>query len=221
MRSLRLVSGLAALTLAGTLGLAACGSSQESTPASDATMADGQMADDEAMADDGEAAFTEYPIGEDQEISSGGTPQINVALVYFQPVDMEPAGSSGLAASESSFHIEADISALPSNTLGYPEGSFIPGLTVTYKIVDAATGEVANNGAAEGTFMQMNASDGPHYGANVALPQDGTYNIMIGVSSPEEAGWVLHVDPETGVTGSFWEATELTWKNWEYTVQEW
>ncbi|WP_167202559.1 iron transporter [Actinomyces respiraculi] len=220
MRSLTLVSSLAALTLAGTLGLAACGSSQDNAPASDSTMAEGQMADGEAM-DDGEAAFTEYPIGEDQEISSGGTPQINVALVYFQPVDMEPAGSSGLAASQSNFHIEADISALASNTLGYPEGSFIPGLTVTYKIVDAASGQVANNGAAEGTFMQMNASDGPHYGANIALPEDGTYNIIIGVSSPEEAGWVLHVDPETGVTGRFWEATELTWENWEYTVQEW
>lgn len=218
MRSHKLVYGLAAMTLVSTLGLAACGSSESPTTATagagDATAA----ADTEG---DGEAAFTEYPIGEDQEISSGGTPQINVALVYFQPVDMEPAGSAGLAASAANFHIEADISALGSNTLGYPEGSFIPGLTVTYKIVDSATGEVANNGAAEGTFMQMNAADGPHYGANVALPQDGTYNIIIGVSSPEEAGWVLHVDPETGVKGRFWEATELTWENWEYTVQEW
>ena len=79
MRSHKLVYGLAAMTLVGTLGLAACGSSETTTTAT--AGADGATAATDTEGD-GEAAFTEYPIGEDQEISSGGTPQINVALVY-------------------------------------------------------------------------------------------------------------------------------------------
>ena len=69
--------------------------------------------------------------------------------------------------------------------------------------------------------MQMNASDGPHYGANIKLDQAGQYTVTITIHSPEENGWVLHVDPETGVKGRFWtQPIELTW-DWKYTPQQW
>ena len=55
-----------------------------------------------------------------------------MAAVYFQPVDMEPAGSA-LSKEESDMHIEADISAL-ENDLGYGVGDFVPYLTIKYEI---------------------------------------------------------------------------------------
>ena len=69
--------------------------------------------------------------------------------------------------------------------------------------------------------MQMNASDGPHYGANIKLDQAGDYTVTLAIHSPEENGWVLHVDPETGVEGRFWtQPIELSW-DWKYTPQQW
>ena len=69
--------------------------------------------------------------------------------------------------------------------------------------------------------MTMNASDGPHYGANIALPNADTYTLEVTIHSPEENGYLLHVDSETGVTGRFWEEPiVVTWENWEYLPLE-
>ncbi|MDR0689204.1 MAG: iron transporter, partial [Spirochaetaceae bacterium] len=104
----------------------------------------------ESTVNPGEAAgFEEFPLGDDFELGP-----LNVAGVYFQPVDMIPA-SAGLPASQSDMHMEADISAA-ENDLGYGVGDFVPYLTVRYE-VSRSTGEKI-----EGTFMPMNASDGPH-----------------------------------------------------------
>jgi uncharacterized protein involved in high-affinity Fe2+ transport len=150
-----------------------------------------------------EAGFTEYPLGDDFVLGP-----LNVAGVYFQPVDMEPV-SAGLRASESDMHLEADISAA-ENDLGYGVGDFVPNLTVRYEIV-RSTGEKV-----EGTFMPMNASDGPHYGANVKLPGPGgagSYTVRFLIQNPEAQGYVLHVDKETGVPGRFWGAPLVAeWK---------
>ncbi|RAX22617.1 MULTISPECIES: iron transporter [unclassified Actinomyces] len=210
MRSLKLVSAAGALVLVGTLGLAACSSSDDAADTS-------TDAATEAAADAGnDAGFEEFNVN-DSQVDQEAEGQISVNLVYFQPVDMEPAGAAGLAASDASFHMEADVSALADNTLGYGAGDFVPGLTVDYSIAPAdGSGE-----AVEGTFMQMNASDGPHYGANIALEEAGQYTVTITIHSPEENGWVLHTDPETGVEGRFWnEPIELTW-DWDYTPMEW
>ena len=220
MRSVKLVSAVAALALVGALGLAGCGSKDASNNAATggasaaATDGAGDSASVEATNDSGgNAGFEEYPIGDDKEAEG----QINVSLVYFQPVDMEPAGASGLKASDASFHMEADVSGLEGNTLGYGAGDFVPGLTVDYKIAlkDGSGTPVT------GTFMKMNASDGPHYGANIKLDQAGDYTVSVSIHSPEEDGWVLHVDPETGVKGRFWtQPIELQW-DWKYTPQQW
>jgi uncharacterized protein involved in high-affinity Fe2+ transport len=139
---------------------------------------------------------------------------LNVAVVYFQPVDMLPA-SAGLPASQSDMHLEADISTA-ENDLGYGVGDFVPNLTVRYEIVKS-TGE-----SAEGTFMPMNASDGPppHYGANIKLPGGSpkTYTIRFLIQNPEAQGYVLHVvDQETGVPGRFWGAP--WWRNGRWITQ--
>ncbi|MDR2601533.1 MAG: iron transporter [Spirochaetaceae bacterium] len=143
-----------------------------------------------------EAGFTEFSLGDDFVLGP-----LNVAGVYFQPVDMLPAGA-GLPASQSDMHIEADISAA-ENDLGYGVGDFVPNLTVQYEVIRSSGEKI------EGTFMPMNASDGPHYGANIKLPGaggPGTYKFRFMIQNPEAQGYVLHVDQETGVPGRFWGA---------------
>jgi uncharacterized protein involved in high-affinity Fe2+ transport len=158
-----------------------------------------------------EAGFIEYPLGDDHVLGP-----LNVAGVYFQPVDMEPA-SAGLRASEADMHLEADISAA-ENDLGYGVGDFVPNLTVKYEII-RSTGEKV-----EGNFMPMNASDGPHYGANIKLPGPGgagTYTVKFFIQNPEAQGYVLHVDQETGVPGRFWGAPLLAEWTVDYAGPAW
>jgi uncharacterized protein involved in high-affinity Fe2+ transport len=139
-----------------------------------------------------EAGFEEFSLGDDHELFP-----LNVAGVYFQPVDMRPA-AAGLSAAESDIHIEADIAAMEGNNLGYGAGDFVPNLTVRYEISQA------NGWNTSGTFMPMSASDGPHYGANVKINGPGEYRVVFRVENPEAQGYVLHVDEATGVPGRFW-----------------
>ena len=147
------------------------------------------------------AGFEEFPLGDEQEAGP-----LHVAGVYFQPVDMEPAGL-GLAASQSDMHMEADISAVANNELGYGAGDFVPYLSVKYRAQKEGSDKVI-----EGNFMPMNASDGPHYGNNVKLDGPGKYKITFIIENPEKQNYLLHVDKETGVTGRFWkEPLEVSW----------
>lgn len=211
------LAALLSLLLAGSLvfSVSACGSDTADDTTDDATTSDTTTTDD--TADDEEAddsvGFEEIPIGTDVELEG----ELNVAAVYFQPIDMEPAGM-GLSAAESNLHLEADITGLEGNDLGYGAGDFVPGLTVDYEIASADDPDTVLQ---EGTFMQMVASDGPHYGGNIALDTDGEYILTFIIHSPEENGWMLHTDPETGVTGRWWtEPLEASFE-WSYTVHEW
>jgi uncharacterized protein involved in high-affinity Fe2+ transport len=150
-------------------------------------------------------------MGDDIEVGP-----LNVAGVYFGPVDTEPAGG-GLSAAESDFHLEADISALPNNNLGYGVGDFVPWLTVNYEITNES-----GNMAAEGTLMPMSASDGPHYGANVSLGgRAGTYNVRFIIESPAVTGYMLHVDQLTGVEGRFWREPLIAEWAFDFVPREW
>lgn len=202
---------IAALMLAGMLALSGCGSNGNSAKSADKPASSEQKADDKGE----DKGFEEVPVGPHQDQNIG---PLTIGAVYFQPVDMVPAGM-GLKASEASFHLEADIHANKEGTkLGYGKGEFIPDLTVNYEIVDKSSGKSAG----KGTFMQMNASDGPHYGANVKLDKAGNYKLVLSIESPEKKGWMLHVDPATGVTGRFWtEPIKATFDDWKYTPRQW
>jgi uncharacterized protein involved in high-affinity Fe2+ transport len=154
------------------------------------------------------AGFEEFPIGDDIELGP-----LNVAGVYFQPVDMLPAGNS-LPASQADMHMEADISAL-ANDLGYGVGDFVPNLTVSYEITKE------DGWKTEGNFMPMNASDGPHYGANLKLNDAGTYKVRFIIQNPEAQGFLLHVDQETGVPGRFWEAPLVAEWDFDFVPRVW
>ena len=96
----------------------------------------------------------------------------------------------------------------------------MPDLTVNYEIINNANNETVGSG----TFMQMNASDGPHYGANVKLDEAGSYKLVLKIESPEKKGWMLHVDPETGVKGRFWTeplVAEFPDWQWDPTAVSW
>lgn len=201
-----------------TLALAGCGNSATSNEATTNNEAASNETTTATTSTDaavgvGEAAgFTEIPIFEDEEIEF-----LNVSAVYFQPVPMSNGNED---ITPFNLHLEADISAL-SNDLGYGVGDWVPYLTVDYKVIgsDGST-------AAEGTFMTMSASDGPHYGANIALPNADTYGLEITIHSPEENGYLLHTDAETGPGGSFDTYfgngnLVVSYEGWEYTPQEW
>lgn len=213
------IAALLGILLTGSMAfsLSACGNSDNaaSSGKSSTSTSETKGADDSSSSDSG-AGFEEIQVDEnhsDQEVGP-----LTVNAVYFQPIDMEPSGM-GLKAADASFHLEADIHANEKGTeLGYGKGDFVPDLTVNYEIID----KTSNESVGSGTFMQMNASDGPHYGANVKLDKAGSYKLVLKIESPEKKGWMLHVDPETGVKGRFWtEPLEVTFPEWNYTPQEW
>ncbi len=204
----RQLTALVALVLSGTLALAGCGSSGSGTREAQAPEASGSS---QSSAGKG-AGFEEIPIPPDDQQKG----PLNIGTVFFQPIDMEPA-SMGLKAADASLHLEADIHALPNNNLGYAKGEFVPDLTVNYTIQNKDD----PNDKQSGTFMQMNASDGPHYGANIKMEKAGSYKLTYSIDSPEKKGWMLHVDPETGVKGHFWtEPIVVSW-DWDYTPHQW
>ena len=197
----RIGAAAAAIALAGTL--AAC-SSNSNNSNNNANPPASQSADDGAKPGE-DAGFEELPLGDDVFVGP-----LKVGGVYFQPVDMEPAVST--PAKDSSMHMEADISAVADNDLGYGAGDFIPALTVDYQIADKS-GTVVQ----EGTFMPMNASDGPHYGINLPKLEAGTYDVTFTIKSPETNGWLLHTDEKTGVKGRFWqEPLKAEFKDWQW-----
>ncbi len=158
-----------------------------------------------------EAGFDEYELGGECEQNVGF---MTMSMVYFQPVDMAPADLAA-AKEDSDLHIEVDLTA-NENPYSFNVGEWVPYLSIDYTINDLDGKEVAS-----GSMMPMAASDGPHYGNNIALPE-GEYSITIYVKSPAENGYLLHIDPETGVEADeFWtEPLTATWTGWNF-VKEW
>ncbi|MBM7624737.1 iron transporter [Sporohalobacter salinus] len=152
-------------------------------------------------------AFKEYPIGEEKIVK-----HMKVAAVYFQSVPMEPESKAGIDENLSDIHIEADIHAVANNPYGFSFGSWIPYLTVDYKLKNLDTGEVQ-----EGSFMPMVASDGPHYGSNVKMMGIGNYRLTYIIHSPAEQDFLQHVDKETGIQKRFWKKPIKV--QWEFTYK--
>jgi hypothetical protein len=204
-----------ALALAAAIALFVTGCSSSTSDTSDTSNTSETVSADVSVSDAASSAaggFQENPIFEDEELEF-----INLSAVWFQAVPMAPGQED---ISNYDIHLEADISAL-ENDLGYGVGDWIPYLTVDFDVVDEATGQ----SAASGTFMTMSASDGPHYGANIALPNAGTYDLTITIHSPAENGYLIHSDSETGPGGvleTYFVDGNLsyTYTGWEYLPLE-
>ena len=194
------------LALAMVFALAACTSGNE--PAEE-PVEEGAVENGEATEPEG--GFTEIPIWEDEEVGF-----LNVNGVFFQPVPMSN-GNENIEGFD--MHFEADVSALDNN-LGFGKGDWVPYMTVDFDII-ASDGTTA----ASGTFMPMNADDGPHYGANIALPNADTYSVKLTFHNPEENGYLIHLDDETGPGGNLgdyeWPLVLELDNVWDYAPVEW
>ncbi len=165
----------------------------------------------------GESGFVEIEIGEEQQVGP-----FNVAAVYFQPVDMIPAGKNP-TKEESDMHLEADIHLQSDFAVKYGFGSgdniWPAYLTVKYEVMDK-DGKMVT----EGSFMPMNADDGPHYGANIKkdIMTVGQYTLKLTIEPPTD--YLLHVDDETGVPAK--QEAENYFKvhtaefDWNYTGEQ-
>ncbi|MBS0643411.1 MAG: iron transporter [Acetobacteraceae bacterium] len=139
------------------------------------------------------ATAREYPIG--KPVKQNG---MEIGTVYLQPIEMDPPGMMR-AAAESDIHLEADIKAGKGNKNGFPEGEWIPALSVRYELQKAGSDEKI-----AGEMMPMVANDGPHYGDNVKLPGPGKYQLTVFVAPPGASQhFGRHVDKETGVAPWF------------------
>jgi len=141
------------------------------------------------------AFAAEYPIGKPAELNG-----LEVAAVYLQPIEMEPAGIMR-PAKDSDIHLEADIHATADNKNGLPEGAWAPYLNIQYMLRKQGSDKVL-----KGDLMPMVANDGPHYGDNVKLDGPGKYQLTVTVGSPDTAPhnhFGRHVDKETGVAPWF------------------
>lgn len=163
----------------------------------------------------GESGFAEISIGEEIQVGP-----YNVAAVYFQPVDMYPAGKNP-SKEESDMHLEADIHLQPEYAIAYgfgaDEGVWPAYLTVKYQILKGDTVVM------EGSFMPMNADDGPHYGANIKKGlKVGKYTLAFRIEPPTD--YLLHTDPETGVPAKegakdYFKAYTCSF-DWDYTAEQ-
>ncbi len=219
----KVISTLFSVVAVSAMLITGCGSSNSAQTQSSSAPASSAAASTEAVAatatsDAGAAApgdaagFTENPIFEDAKVDF-----MNVSAVYFQPVPMAPGQED---ISKFNMHLECDVHAL-KNDLGYGVGDWIPYLTIDYDI-KGSDGKTA----ASGTFMEMSASDGPHYGANINLPKADTYSVTFTFHSPAENGYLIHSDKETGPGGVLEDHFKngnltYTYKGWDYTPQEW
>jgi uncharacterized protein involved in high-affinity Fe2+ transport len=136
----------------------------------------------------------EYPAGEPQQCAG-----MEVGAVYLQPIEMDPPGMMRPAI-DSDVHMEADIHALENNANGFQEGSFVPYLSVRYRLSKDGSAEVL-----QGEFHAMVANDGPHYGDNLKLLGPGRYQLTYWISAPggHESHFGRHTDKETGVAPWF------------------
>ncbi|MDO4536981.1 MAG: iron transporter [Coriobacteriales bacterium] len=205
-------AALASTALVASMGLVACGQNSSSTSTASTTTEEASSAAEtsEAAAPGEAAGFTEIPIFEDQEVDF-----LNVSAVYFQAVPMAPAQED---VGKANIHLEADVSAL-KNDLGYEVGTWVPYMTVDYIVTDKSGKEVVS-----GTFMEMNASDGTHYGANVTMPEAGDYKLKFVFHSPADNGYLIHLG-ETGPGGTLEEhfkngTLETKEMDWTYVPVE-
>jgi hypothetical protein len=123
---------------------------------------------------------------------------------YLLGIEMAPM-TKGMAMGPNAVHLEVDVHATKDDKHGFKEDEWIPYLTISYTIE-----KVGTKFKKTGTLLAMTAGDGPHYANNVALMGDGDYRLTFHFEPPSKAGFVRHVDKETGVP-DWWQPFSQTW----------
>jgi uncharacterized protein involved in high-affinity Fe2+ transport len=131
---------------------------------------------------------------------------MEIKAVWLPSIQMEgmPDPSSDV------IHLEADVHATEGNPNGFGRGEFVPYLKIRYTITPAGGGAPI----LEGNMIPMVAKDGLHYGAIVAMPKPGMFNLTYEVQPPSEGGLGRHSDRATGVD-PWWTAFRVAF-SWDY-----
>lgn len=186
------VMSLALVVALGVFALVACGNKDEKKP-------------EENQGEEEDLGFTEVEIFSDVQKEF-----LNLNAVYFQPVDM----TGGYKHEDYDCHLELDVSAL-ENDFGYGKGDWVPYLSVDYKV------EKGNDVVAEGAFMPMAASDGPHYGQNIKLAGNGTYKVTFTIKFPDSSVYLIHTDETGPKKSTFPDAIVYTYDAWNFQEGAW
>jgi uncharacterized protein involved in high-affinity Fe2+ transport len=133
--------------------------------------------------------------------------QDNLQIVpnYLTGIEMDHMPKGGAEMGPDTIHIEADVHATKGETHGFPEGAWIPYLTIHYKLAKQGA-----NFSKSGTLAAMTADDGPHYANNVKVAGPGTYDLTYEILPPSSNGFIRHIDKETGVP-EWWKPITLHW----------
>jgi uncharacterized protein involved in high-affinity Fe2+ transport len=156
------------------------------------------------------AEAKEIPIGEAKQFWEAG---LEVAAVYLQPIEMEPAVHHGrqlyLNREKSDIHLEADIHALRGNKQGFREDDWVPGLTIRYTLKNLDTGQEQS-----GILHPMVANDGPHYGVNVKMTGLGNYKLIYLIEAPGRLAVEAPVQQGFGRVSNaapWWKPFQVEW----------
>jgi periplasmic iron binding protein len=118
---------------------------------------------------------------------------MEIVANYLVGVEMAPMATD-MAHGPDVIHLEADVHATADNVFGYPDGAWVPYLTIKYTVT-----KQGSDWKASGTLKPMTAKDGPHYADNVKMNGPGSYKVTYSFDPPEANGFYRHVDQETGV----------------------
>jgi uncharacterized protein involved in high-affinity Fe2+ transport len=121
---------------------------------------------------------------------------------YLLGIKMAPM-TAGMAMSSNAVHIEIDVHATKNDERGFKEDEWITYLTISYTIE-----KVGTTFKTSGNVLAMTAGDGPHYACRAM--GDGDYRLTFHFEPPSKAGFVRHVDKETGVP-DWWQPFSQRW----------
>jgi hypothetical protein len=144
------------------------------------------------------AVADEFPAGDPVELHG-----MEIAGVYLQPVEMAGA-MDGQDPASTDIHLEADIHAIDGNAHGFSAGDWLPYLAIDYTLA-----KEGSDWTQSGALHPMVASDGPHYGANVALDGPGLYHVAFRINPPQAHHFMHHTDAETGIA-PWWDPIDYT-----------
>jgi periplasmic iron binding protein len=118
---------------------------------------------------------------------------MEIVANYLVGIEMAPM-SPHMVMGKDVIHLEADVHATADNAYGYPDGAWVPYLTINYTLEKLGT-----NWKSAGKLQPMQAKDGPHYAENIRMDGPGKYKVTYKFTSPESNGFLRHTDKETGV----------------------
>jgi uncharacterized protein involved in high-affinity Fe2+ transport len=142
------------------------------------------------------ADAAEFNIG--QPIVKNGLQIVPNYLLGVQMAGMVP----GMDMGKDAIHLEADVHAARKEAHNLPEDTWIPYLTIRYRITKPGTNFVKT-----GTLQPMIAADGLHYANGVKMPGPGRYHLTYTISAP---AIYRHIDKATGV-GPWWKPFNVDW----------